>query len=217
MHTPISKSAQLGRMGASPVWRLTDPSLAWAHARTLPFRPRLTPSPAVISLLSCRGLPPSMGRIHAPSVSGRVGGHNLDARWRRGGAGSTPPSASASSDPSPSPADGQAPSSSAPPPPPPLPPPSAAAAAAVDKAAITEHMDKAAVLINDMLEEVMRELFAEEVRIHCTGCSAREGKPHQWCWGGEASSGVLLSALAVNATLAECRPPRTSTRRAARP
>ena len=39
-----------------------------------------------------------------------------------------------------------------------------AAAAAVEKAGIAEHMDKAAKLIDEILEEIMRELFAEQVR-----------------------------------------------------
>ena len=40
-----------------------------------------------------------------------------------------------------------------------------AAAAAVEKAGIAEHMDKAAKLIDEILEEIMRELFAEQVRV----------------------------------------------------
>ena len=44
-------------------------------------------------------------------------------------------------------------------------------AALEDKAAIAEHMERAAKLIDEMLEEVMRELFAEQVWTRCaTAC-----------------------------------------------
>ena len=53
-----------------------------------------------------------------------------------------------------------------------------AAAAAVEKAGIAEHMDKAAKLIDEILEEIMRELFAEQVRVDLATIS---GPPPSCC------------------------------------
>lgn len=40
---------------------------------------------------------------------------------------------------------------------------SSSSSSAMDKAVIAEHMDRAGKLVDEMLEEIMRELFAEQV------------------------------------------------------
>lgn len=58
---------------------------------------------------------------------------------------------------------------------------SAAAAAAVEKAGIAEQMDKASKLIDEILEEIMRELFAEQVRAGLVECAGSLGGDHAIC------------------------------------